>query len=92
MKRYRAWDPQGLKRFTPDEAADYRRMWGILPDGYTEQAGRDEIERRRIAAHGARHALCGPGAVPGDWRCRHATPDDQGCGTLPATTASGGSN
>lgn len=72
--------------YTPDEAAAYRRMWGQDPSGYTPQAGRDEIERRRVLAHGARHALCAPG-VGGDWRCRHATATDKGCGTLYAERA-----
>lgn len=69
------------ERYTPDEAAAYRRLWGNLPPDYTEQGGRDESERRRVLAHGARHALCWPG-VGGDWTCRHATATDKGCGTL----------
>lgn len=66
--------------YTPDEAATYRRTWGNYPVGYTAHAGRVELEKRRVLAHGARHALCFPG-VGGDWLCRHATPTDQGCGT-----------
>jgi hypothetical protein len=66
--------------YTPDEAAAYRRAWGELPAGYTDQTGRDELDRRRVLDHGARHALCFPG-VGGDWLCRHATATDQGCGT-----------
>jgi hypothetical protein len=71
-----------MTRYIPSEAAVYRRTWGELPTGYTEQAGREEERRREVEAHGARHALCFPG-VGGQWLCRHATETDQGCGTLP---------
>lgn len=65
---------------TRAEADAYRRAWGDVPSGYTEQAGRDEERRREVAAHGARHAMCFPG-LGGEWRCVARGPGSD-CGTV----------
>jgi hypothetical protein len=67
--------------YTPDEARAYRRLWGCDPPGYVPELGAYELERRRVLAHGARHARCGP-LLGGAWTCVHATATDKGCGTL----------
>lgn len=68
-------------RYTPDEAAAYRRLWGADPPGYTESAGAEELEWRRVAAHAARHARCYPPLGGGPWRCRAEGPGSD-CGTI----------
>lgn len=51
---------------TRDEAVEYQRLWGRLPDDWTEEGAVYEERRRVIAAWGARHAMC-------FGSCRHTT-------------------
>lgn len=57
-------------RLTRQEAESYRRAWGELPTGWTEEVGIEEERRRVVAAWGARHALC-------FGSCRHAEAEDR---------------